>query len=159
YMPDKVVTKWQSVRSETSGLSRAHVARKPNLYTKYSLSYINELGRPVEETDAFYEPLNPEELYKAGYAVIYLFMVTSMDYFDAENGTGTYLEETNNISEQIEKIEEPGRTIFVQRLDNGTIEYIEETYKSGKHQGKTIRTTFNRNSSDRVDSYTREIVE
>src|SRR5699024_1068015 len=79
------VERWKGYQSLNKGLSRRFVRDQPSDYTPHTLSYITEMGRPVEETEGFHRPLTDREIFKFGMASIYLFFKTSLEYFNKYN--------------------------------------------------------------------------
>ena len=158
--PNKKVVKWQGSANKNSGLSRSYMATRENLYTKNTLSYINEMGRPVQESQAnggFNEPLNPKELFEAGYYMAYLFTRTSMDYYYQNKGTGTYAE-THNLYEGYPlKVDTPEKTVNIEVDSNNDVVKTIENYKVGKYKNKKIISDILRDSKDRIIKIKRNV--
>lgn len=79
------VTRWGGGPGLKPGLSRTFVRNQPNEYTPHTLSYINELTRPIERDNGMDAPLSDEQIYSFGMASIYAFFDTSIDYFNRFN--------------------------------------------------------------------------
>lgn len=78
-----VVQDWTPVNAPTNGLLRAFAARTPNPYGFKTISYITELERaPYPEYRQTTNELSNSQIYQGGYAFNYLFLLTSIMYFE-----------------------------------------------------------------------------
>ncbi|MFD1064437.1 DUF2817 domain-containing protein [Oceanobacillus locisalsi] len=76
------VVKWDGFDQLLRGLSRRYMRDKNNPHTPYTLSYITEIVRPMQQNNGLDAPLSDNEIMKYGMAMIYLFYETSMAYFE-----------------------------------------------------------------------------
>src|SRR5690625_5835273 len=75
------VERWDGSPGINRGLSRRYMRDQANTHTPYTLSYISEISRPVQENAGFNAPLSDEDIYKYGVEKMYLFFKTSLDYY------------------------------------------------------------------------------
>lgn len=122
------------------GLATKYMNEQSNEYTPYTLSYIVEIARPVEEKTGFIAPLTDEEIYKFGMANLYLFFKTSIDYYLKYNG------------HIVSQIDSPIGTTSIIRDVNGITQSIREI--KGK---KAIEMTFTRDKESIVQKIIRKI--
>ena len=156
------ITQWTNILSETSGLARAHFAKQKNPYTPYTLSYISEIVRPAYRnrngTQTFIRKLSDSNIYKYGQVHNYLFLKTSIKYFeeygDSDGNNGSDNDNEESSSGLVYKIETPQKTVFVKRDSQGVATSLEEIYKMGRRPN--IRTTITRNSKGEVYKINRE---
>ncbi|WP_017470608.1 DUF2817 domain-containing protein [Amphibacillus jilinensis] len=76
------VVRWDGFDSLSRGLARRYMRDQNNPYTPYTLSYITEIVRPVTTPSGIDAPLSDQEIMKYGFAMVYLFLLTSMKYFE-----------------------------------------------------------------------------
>src|SRR5690625_5179528 len=79
------VERWDGSPGINRGLSRRYMRDQANPHTPFTLSYISEISRPVQENAGFNAPLSNEDIYKYGVANMYLFFKTSLDYYLLHN--------------------------------------------------------------------------
>lgn len=136
------VDRWSAYdNSLAMGLTRRYMRDKPNPYTPYTLSYITEIARPVNETAGFHAPLTDEEIYQFGMANVYLFMKTSLEYFEQHNHG------------DILRIETPTTVYEIARDYEGNFSEATETTDN-----QTIKSTVTRGEKGEVVSVIRELV-
>lgn len=85
---DQPVTKWSSpskVNPTNPGLARTYVRNQSNPYTPYTLSYIYELTKPVKRKVGLDAPLSESQIMDYGMAGMYLFLKTSIKYYEDQN--------------------------------------------------------------------------
>lgn len=79
------ITKWIPSTNPDSGLSRTYVANLSNEHTPHTLSYITEIVLPTNYNNVYVEKLNKEQIYSYGISSLYLYLHTSVQYFDEHN--------------------------------------------------------------------------
>ncbi len=79
---DRKIDRWQPYANMQMGLSRRYMRDSKNPHTPYTLAYITEFYRPVDDGDGqLKSPLSYEEIHRFGMTSIYLFLTTSTEYY------------------------------------------------------------------------------
>lgn len=158
YVGESIVS-WTNMLSETSGLLRGHFARQSNPFTPYTLSYITEIVRPTYRNrngvDTLVRRLTDSQMYSYSMAHNYLFLKTSINYYDEygdDNGGGGG--EIPNNEGLVYKIEMPQKTINIVRDSDGVVQSTLEVYKEG-YNHPNIKTTLTRDSVGNLIKFNR----
>lgn len=158
---DKPTKKWEAFKNMTHGITRRYMRDKINKHTEFTLSYTIELARPVDENASKGGKQRPfdssKEMYNYGYKITYIFLKSSVQYFDAYNGTGLYKEDNEN-NVMIESVETPEKDINFEYDENDYVSEIKENYKKGYLKDKTTLSKINRRSDKRVKSIEKELI-
>ena len=136
------VLQWEGYENLTKGLSRRFMRDQQNDYTPYTLSYITEITRPVNETRGFVAPLTDYEIYNFGMVNIFLFLKTSIQYFKEHNYS------------LVDHVISPTKSTVVKRNMDGIAYSIVENDSIS-----TIETTFVRDELGIVQSLNRQELE
>ncbi|WP_162985894.1 DUF2817 domain-containing protein [Virgibacillus sp. Bac330] len=75
------VVRWPGFDRLLRGLARRYMRDRSNPHTKHTLSYITEIVRPRMLDNGLDAPLSDEEIMNYGMASLYLFFITSMEYY------------------------------------------------------------------------------
>ena len=151
--PNKTIGRRLATHWNYSGRIRAYMSFHKNIYTEQTLGFSGEIGRPVQESDGFYEPNTNREIFTIGYSMYYYSIVEIMNYFDLKNGTS----DIEVDDEAISKVNSPIKDISYMRDNNGLISSISEYVKKGQYKNKTIKTKINRDKFGKMVSYEREL--
>lgn len=79
---NRPVERWDQYTSEHKGLSRRYMSRIKNPYTPVTLSFISEIYRPVKNKEGIVRYLSDQEIMKFGIAILYLFLKSSLAYYN-----------------------------------------------------------------------------
>lgn len=145
----KKLTVWRNVETPnpTSGLLRRFIERMGNTFTKHTLSYISEFQRPTRKSGEIVEGLTEADIFEYGMVSVYLFIKTSLMYFDDEF--------IKNAEEQsVETIITPNKKIKVKMSVYGFVEEVEEIF----NDKKTIKSTVKRDAGGFVESINKQLL-
>lgn len=79
---NREIDRWPPYTNMQMGLSRRYMRDSKNPHTQYTLAYISEFYRPVDDGDGkLKSPLSYQEILTFGMNSIYLFLFTSVEYY------------------------------------------------------------------------------
>lgn len=140
YYTGHSVTNWAGSTNLSRGLSRRYVRDLNNPYTSNTLSYITEITRPQQfENGSISRPISDEQIYNYGFANVYLFMITSLKYFDEQVYNIPYDSQyTEKDDSVVNKVNYPHKTYYLYRNNDNEITSVIEDFIGGVKYEYTI---------------------